>query len=129
MKYFISYIWAIVWAIIMIILLLIPSNELPDVDELELFPGFDKVVHMGIFFILAVLLYWEAAMKSQWKRNKWNTVLKVVLSTVIFAFLTEEAQRLVSSRSTDIIDFFADCIGIGMATFAFLLIYKRPKEV
>ena len=128
MKYFLSYVWAIVWAIIMLILLLLPPNELPDIKKFELFPGIDKVVHMGIFFVLTILLYWEAAMKSGWKRNKWKTIAKVVVTTVIFAFFTEEAQRHVSSRTADLYDIYADCIGIGMATFAFILIYKIPKE-
>ena len=129
MKYFFSYIWAIIWAMIMLGLLLMPSNDLPDLNKFNYFPGIDKVVHIGIFFILAILLYWESAMKSQWKGNPWVMTAKVVISTVIFAFLTEEAQRHVSSRTADMFDIYADCIGIGMATFAFLLIYRKPKEV
>jgi len=127
MKYFFSYIWAIVWGIIMLLLLLLPPNELPDVRKYELFAGIDKVVHMGIFFILAILLYWESAMKSKWKGNMWIIISKVVISTVIFAFLTEEAQKHVSSRTADLYDIYADCIGIGMATFAFLLLYRGNK--
>lgn len=128
MKYFFSYIWAIVWGIIMLILLLMPSNDLPDLKPYYIFPGVDKVVHIGIFYILALLLYWESAMKSKWKGNKWVTVAKVVVSTVIFAFLTEEAQRHVSSRTADMFDIYADCIGIGMATFSFLILYRKEKE-
>lgn len=127
MKYFFSYIWAIVWGVIMLILLLLPPNDLPDAKKFELFAGIDKVVHMGIFFVLAILLYWESAMKSQWKGNMWITTAKVVVSTVIFAFLTEEAQKHVSSRTADMYDIYADCIGIGMATFAFLLLYRRKR--
>lgn len=125
MKYFFSYIWAIVWGIIMLILLLLPPNEIPDIRKFELFPGIDKVVHIGIFFVLAILLYWESAMKSKWKGNPWIIMTKVVISTVIFAFLTEEAQRHVSSRTADMYDIYADSIGIGMATFAFLLLYRK----
>lgn len=129
MKYFFSYIWAIVWALIMLALLLMPSNELPNLNKYHFFAGIDKVVHIGIFFILAILLYWEAGMKSQWKGNKWITILKVVISTVIFAFFTEEAQKHVSSRTADMYDIYADCIGIGMATFAFILLYRKEKEI
>lgn len=129
MKYFFSYIWAIVWGVIMLILLLLPPNELPDLHKFEIFPGVDKVVHIGIFYILATLLYWESAMKSKWRGNKWITVAKVVVSTIIFAFLTEEAQRYVSSRTADMFDIYADCIGIGMATFSFLILYRQEKEV
>lgn len=113
----------------MLILLLLPPNELPDLHKFEIFPGVDKVVHIGIFYILATLLYWESAMKSKWRGNKWITVAKVVVSTIIFAFLTEEAQRYVSSRTADMFDIYADCIGIGMATFSFLILYRQEKEV
>lgn len=127
MKYIFSHIWGIVWAIVMLIILLLPPNDLPDLSKFEIFPGVDKVVHMGIFFVLASLLYWESAMKSGWKGNKWITIAKIVISTVIFAIFTEEAQRHVSSRTADIYDIYADCLGIGMATFAFILLYRKEK--
>ena len=128
MKYFFNYIWAIVWALLMLILLLMPAKDFPDLGQFNYFEGIDKVIHIGIFFVLATLLYWEAAMKSQWKGNKWITIAKVVVSTVIFAFFTEEAQKHVSSRTADMFDIYADCIGIGMATFAFILLHKTRKN-
>ena len=127
MKYIFSHIWGIVWAIVMLIILLLPPNDLPDLSKFEIFTGVDKVEHMGIFFFLASLLYCASAMKSGWIGNKWITIAKIVISTVIFAIFTEEAQRHVSSRTADIYDIYADCLGIGMATFAFILLYRKEK--
>lgn len=127
MNYFISYIWAIIWAAIICVLLLLPSNNFENVP-VPIFQGIDKIVHMGIFFVQATLLYWEAAIKSKRTAHKWVTVLKVIIFTGIFACLTELAQMyLTSTRSGDAWDIAADVIGVGMATFAFILLYKREK--
>lgn len=125
MKYLISYIWAILWGGIICLLLLLPSKNFSGVPVFE---GIDKMVHLGIFFVQATLLYWEASMKSKRRANKWLTVLKVLFTTAIFAVLTELAQMyLTNTRSADPWDVFADIVGVGMATFAFILIYKREK--
>lgn len=128
MRYLLHYKWSLAWVVLVLFLLLTPSNDMPDLNRFNLFPGTDKVVHLGIFFILAILIYVESAIKSGWSQSRWKTMVKVVLSTVVFAALTEEAQLHISSRSRDIMDLLADCIGIGMATFAYLLIYRKKDE-
>lgn len=127
MNYFLSYIWAIVWGLIICVLLLLPSNNFGGMPR---FQGIDKLVHLGVFFVQAMLLYWEATLKSKRRVGKWITVLKVVVTTGIFACLTEMGQMyLTKTRSADPWDVFADMLGVGMATFAFILLYKREKGV
>lgn len=127
MRYLRNYIWAIVWAILMLTILLLPSRSF-EVDSVKFYEGFDKMVHCGIFFILGILLYWESILKSKRGVNKWLSITKVVVSTVIFAFITEAAQQYLSpTRTADFWDIFADITGIGMATFAFMFFYKREK--
>nr|WP_262914405.1 VanZ family protein [Sphingobacterium rhinopitheci] len=87
------------------------------------------MVHLGIFFVQATLLYWEASMKSNRTANKWIIILKVIPTTAVFAVMTELAQMyLTNTRSADPWDVFADIVGVGMATFSFILIYKRVKK-
>lgn len=125
MNYLISYIWAILWGGIILVLLLLPSQNF---SGIPVFTGIDKMVHLGIFFVQAMLLYWEATIKSKRRANKWTTILKVLLTTAVFAILTELAQMyLTNTRSGDPWDVFADIVGVGMATFAFILLYKREK--
>lgn len=127
MKYLKNYIWAIVWALIMLVLLLLPSKNF-EVKSVTFYEGFDKMVHCGIFFVLCIILYWEYILKSKRSVNKWTSILKIVSSTVIFAFATEAAQQYLSpTRTADVWDIVADIIGIGMATFAFVFFYKREK--
>lgn len=129
MKYFFSYIWAIVWAIIMLILMFIPSEDLPDTSQYALFYGFDKVVHLGIFYVLTALLYWESGMKSNWRAKKPITIVKVMVSTIAFGVLSEIGQQyFTKSRSGDKWDLFADVLGICMATFAYILLYRRKRH-
>lgn len=129
MKYLRNYAWAIIWAILMLVLLLLPAKNF-EVDAVTFYEGFDKMVHCGIFFILGILLYWEAILKSPRTVNKWISIIKIVSSTVIFAFATEAAQQYLSlSRTADVWDIFADLTGIGMATFAFIFLYKRPVVI
>jgi len=123
MKYLKQYCWSILWGILMLALMLAPSKDL---DAAPSFPGFDKLAHCGTFFVLTTLLYWESSVKHNYQLRKWVAILKIVLCTVIFAGATELAQRYFSpSRTADWWDFFADLVGIGMASFAFLLLFKK----
>lgn len=125
MKYFINYSWAIIWGVITLILLFLPSKDLPNVDELNLFAGYDKIIHLGIFYVLTILLYWQSARKYQWRNNKWLTIIKTVLATIIFAGFTELGQMFISTRSADIFDLYADILGIAIASFSYFLLHPK----
>jgi VanZ family protein len=124
-NYFINYSLAILWGAIICILLLLPSN---DFQGVPMFEGMDKMVHLGIFFVEAMLLYFGSILRHKRKANKWYIIAKVIVATAIFAVLTELGQMyLTTTRSGDAWDVFADIVGVGMATFAFILFYKREK--
>lgn len=124
-QHVVQYIWAILWAGFMLMLMVLPSQDLPSAPKFE---GFDKLAHCGTFFVLTALLYWQNLLKNNFVVNKWISVLKVVVSTVIFAGATELAQHYISTgRTADYWDFFADVMGVGMATFAYILYYKKTK--
>lgn len=88
----------------------------------------DKMVHLGVFFVEAILIYFGAINRKKRKPNKWITVVKVLIVTAIFAVLTELAQMyFTNTRSADPWDVLADVAGVGMATFAFILLYKNKN--
>lgn len=125
MNYIRAYIWAILWAAVMLFLMLRPSQQL---GISTFFEGFDKMAHLGTFFVLTTILYWESILKHRNKSRKGITIVKVVSSTILFAFATEAAQYyLTSSRAAEWWDIFADVAGIGMATLSYLL-YFKPKS-
>src|SRR5690606_3907531 len=126
MEYPQQYIGSLLWGIVMLILLLMPSGSM---DQAPSFPGFDKLAHTGTFFVLTTLLYREYIIKHQYSIKKWIAVVKVMVCTVIFAGMTELAQRYLSpSRTADLWDIFADVLGIALASFSFIFLFKKPTS-
>lgn len=124
-RFLVNYSPAIVWGIAVSILLLMPSSKFGGVPYFE---GIDKMVHCGIFFVLTILIYFGNILHYREKVHKFRSLVVVFLIVGIFAFLTEAAQLyLTNSRSAEWWDIFADFIGIGMAMFAYLFLYRRPK--
>lgn len=122
-RYITSYSWAFIWSIIMLILLVAPSSAAPSV---ALFPGFDKLVHCGIFFVFTTFLLKGSIVHAKPRESKWKTIIISLIISVVFAFGTEALQLyLTSSRNGDWWDVFADLVGSGMALFSYMLLYRK----
>lgn len=123
MNWIINYAWSIIWAIVMCVLLLLPANDLPSDG---FFPGFDKLVHTGCFYLLTTLILFGRLVDTKRRATKLKTFLIVLLITSFFAFFTEGAQLyLTESRQADWWDIFADYVGICMGLLSYLLFYNR----
>ena len=90
---------------------LMPGRDLPSVSIWE----FDKIVHFGVYFLLAVLLYWG------WKKQQivrflhQQAALKIVLICVAYGFAVEVLQEwLTIDRHFDLFDALANGLG-GLA--------------
>ncbi|MGJ1206483.1 VanZ family protein [Sphingobacterium lactis] len=126
MNWIINYAWAILWAIIMMVLLLLPPNNLPSVGY---FPGFDKLVHTGCFYLLTTLIIFGRVVDTKRRATKLKTFIIVFCVASVFAFMTEAAQMyFTKTRQADWHDIFADYVGIGMALFSYLLLYNRKFQ-
>jgi len=126
LRYLVSYFWAIVWAVIVLLLMGMASDDLPNV---RFFVGFDKLAHCGCFFVLGVLLLFGTVTASKGKGSKIGAVLSVGLVSGLFAFLTEAVQfYLQTGRTAEWWDIFADFVGIGMAVFAYLVLYRKRSN-
>ena len=124
MNLILNYLWAIIWTIAMMVLLLMPPSDLPSGN---FFDGFDKLVHTGSFYLFTILVLYGRLMNTKNKSSKLNTFFVVLIISSLFAFFTEGAQMyFTSTRQGDWWDIFADYVGIGMALFSYLLLYK-PK--
>lgn len=123
MNWIINYAWSILWAIVMCLLLLLPASDLPSEP---FFPGFDKLVHTGCFYLLTTLILFGRLVDTKRRATKIKTFIIVFLIASFFAFFTEGAQLyLTNTRQADWWDIFADYIGIGMALLSYLLFYNR----
>lgn len=122
-----KYSLSILWSLFTLFLCGINGNSLPHIS-FELFE-LDKLAHMGLFGIFAMIIYYEAVWKPQ-KINK-----KEILTNTVWAFLIsgfygviiEALQATVFvNRSFDWADMLADVIG---ATAVFILYARfRPKS-
>ncbi|GGH12973.1 VanZ family protein [Mucilaginibacter phyllosphaerae] len=111
---------AILWALFILIICAVPLH---DADKSGMFfPGFDKLVHCGLFFVLSVL-YCVGSIR------KWNThnirieiAMKNTVVLISYGALIEVLQmRVFTWRSGDWNDLLADTIGACMGIFAVLL--------
>jgi len=124
MKVTLKYYWpAILWALFILILC---SIKLGDISGSPLFfPGFDKLVHCGLFFVMMVFI------TSCYTRRHAPAVLSVkIIATltaviIVYGGAIEILQKYIFTwRSGEWDDLFADVIGILMAAFSIFIMLK-----
>ncbi|MDT8393015.1 MAG: VanZ family protein [Bacteroidales bacterium] len=101
----------IIWTALIVLLTLIPGNYIPKVSGFLDWIGPDKLVHIFLFGVYAWLLI-EGFRKQETAFLRKNAVLISLLLGMVFAFLTEVAQRFViEGRNGNPYDFLADMLG------------------
>ena len=124
------YFWpAYLWGAIVLLLTGLPGNDFPTLPSFwDRFQP-DKIVHMGIFGLLFVLL----ATGSYYKGGQ-LTVSKKLLYIYAFSVtalggIIELLQKWVFiGRSCDILDFLADTIGVTLAFVFYMLVFEGRKK-
>lgn len=118
-----SYIKVLIWAILIFIGSAISGDSLDGVKLINI-PGFDKVIHFTLYFVLCLFI-----MAGVTKQKGKLTVVQVILITIIcftYGGLLEILQGTVfNKRSKDIFDFIANCSGALIASVIFQWFYKR----
>jgi VanZ family protein len=117
--------WALLWALLIFILCAIPGHDIPHISFLEML-SFDKLVHAGLFFILATLSIQglkggpSAAVPTR------TTRLVVCICCVVYGGLLEIMQgTLCVDRTADVFDFLANGFGASMACLGYAVIDKH----
>lgn len=114
--------WAIAWTILISILCLIrtPGSE----STGFLFTGFDKLVHLGFFYVLTVLLFFG---KIRYQHNYSFSILTIFKIIAITAFIGGGIEMLqlffFDYRSAEWWDFSCDMIGVTMGVFSYVLLH------
>ncbi len=101
----------IAWALTIFIQSSFPAIELPKVEIIS----FDKVVHMGVFGVLAGLCY--ISLLNIHSRNILtnNIYLSAGILSIIYGATDEIHQYFVPNRSSEVQDWLADVVGIIIA--------------
>ncbi|HVW98497.1 MAG TPA: VanZ family protein [Mucilaginibacter sp.] len=118
------YYWpAILWALF---ILIICSIKLGEVAESPLFfAGFDKLVHCGLFFVIALFMATGYTRKKAQPFVSITALITAVIIATIYGGTIELLQRYFFPwRSADWNDLFADIIGILMAVFSIFITSK-----
>jgi VanZ family protein len=80
-------------------------------------PHLDKLVHFGIFFVLALTFHRAFALSAKLS----------LLILVCYGFLIEIAQSYAPGRSADVYDWLADASGVVAYFILHHLLSKKPR--
>lgn len=116
MKSFLKYNWpSILWAAFILVICLMSHRHVPRVT----IPHFDKLVHFGLYFILAILTWYGWTRQNFFAALRANTALKIILLLALYGMTIEILQgTLTSDRSFDLWDELANSTGALAGTLA-----------
>lgn len=108
----------IAWFFLVLIAICIPGYELPKVDQWFIEVNFDKLIHVGLFAVLAYLFMLPVIRSALPKKEKSNYLIKITIATVIWGLTTEVIQKFfIPGRSFTLGDWLADSLGGVIAFF------------
>ena len=97
----------VIWIAVILGLSSIPGNSHTE----PLFPGFDKLAHMGVYGVLGLLFARARALPGQspWRIALWSAMFGLVMGSS-----DEWYQRSVAGRISDVFDVGADVLGAAL---------------
>jgi len=113
---------ALAWAAAILIATSIPGEQLP-----RTFPHFDKLVHLGIYGVLGVLVGRARRLDSRLARIGAAGVVRWVCAVALFAAFDEWHQDFIPGRASDPIDWLVD-VGGATAGLVAATTTLRPEQ-
>lgn len=111
----------LVWLGLICYGLFIPVSDLPKTSLLDI-PHFDKIVHFGLFFVFSLLLF------RPFKKLEMRFLLLAPAVSVLLGAILETTQHFISSsRSSNLLDFFANTAGIAVSVFFYHYFVSEKK--
>ncbi|WP_276090906.1 glycine cleavage system protein H [Pedobacter sp. JY14-1] len=122
-----SQIWAILWTAVILVMC---NMKMPDTSGSGFFfEGFDKMVHLGFFYVLTIFLFFG---KIRYQHNysfRSLTIFKVILIGAALGGFIELVQwKIFTYRSAEWWDFGCDMVGVFMGVFSFVLLHLFNYE-
>jgi len=117
-----------IWGAAIFIGTSIPAEYLP---EFVLF-GPDKLIHMGIFLVFAVLVFRALSIKEK-PLSRWQMVGWTILIAGSYAAFDELHQYFIPGRAPDFFDILADgagiIAGVLLAVFNIKFLGLKPPQI
>ena len=124
MKAFVKLLPSIAWFTIILYLLTLPGSDLPKIGWMDYIYG-DKLIHMGLFFMLTFLFFWGIVSTKPGLFSK-KTIFIIALFGLAYGIAMEFVQKYwIPNRSFDVWDILAD----GVGSFLPLLFIGRMKKL
>ena len=129
MNTFIKFYWpAILWALFVLLMCSIDLHNVP--ESTKFFPGFDKLVHCGFFFMIVVLISYGLNKQQSAANISYTAILIVMLSAILYGGAIELLQNYIFTwRDGDWNDLFADTVGAAMGAFSVCLTINGTRYV
>ena len=124
-----KFIPGIAWFFLVLSLCCIPGYDLPKADNWMIQLNYDKLIHVGLFAVLAFLFMYPIIKAALSKKEKWHYCIKLALATMVWGYTTEVIQKFfIPGRSYDLTDWLSDSIG-GLVALIFCKLYflRTPK--
>lgn len=115
---------SIVWTAIVILATTLPSNSIPKSSLLEI-PHFDKIVHFGLFFVLAMFIISEQnTLRLQGGLTR-KAIILALSFTIAYGLIIEFLQYfLLPTRSGSLFDFLANTLGSIVAVVLYRFVNR-----
>jgi VanZ family protein len=114
---------AIIWTVFILVICNVKLGT--NTGNTLFFAGFDKMVHLGLFFVLTVLLLYGKIKLQQHYQISLLTIFKIIATNAIIGGLVELLQlKIFTYRGAEWWDFIADILGALMGIFSYVLLYK-----
>lgn len=107
---------AILWFLLVLYLLTMPAPNMPDMNDWFNKYRVDKLVHAGLFGVLALAFIWPIGISDFPYKRKCHIFVWIGIATSIWGLTTEFIQKyLVIGRSFEMADWASDTIGVLLA--------------
>ncbi len=114
---------AVLWAVMIFIASSIPAKYLPS----QAFFGFDKIVHITLFFIFGLLVYRALEPINGSGQINFARLFFPIAVVIFYGIMDEIHQGSVPGRTLDAYDALADTVGGLLA--GILIYYKRRRII
>lgn len=113
----------IVWAIFILILILLPSQQLPEIETYSLL-SLDKLAHAFVFAVLVFLMIVGFIKQSTYPALRNNAIPYALCISMGYAIVLEITQLLSSGRMVELYDGIANIVGCGLGFGLFYAVYR-----